>query len=153
MEYRLRPWISWGFLQNNNDQAIKKMEWKVAVYIPWIKYIYLIYIYICVCLCVCVCMCVCMCARVCVLYKCLTKFKLNLKIKNGWRRLSVNISTSFLSKQITNKTLSIISREFWYQTSPPTRKKERYLLFWVLMRISSNGCKASSWRWRRQNGK
>ena len=27
MEYRLRPWVSWSFLQNNNHQAVKKMEW------------------------------------------------------------------------------------------------------------------------------
>ena len=27
MEYRLRPWVSWSFLQNNYHQAIKKMEW------------------------------------------------------------------------------------------------------------------------------
>ena len=27
MEYRLRPWVSWNFLQNNNYQAVMKMEW------------------------------------------------------------------------------------------------------------------------------
>ena len=27
MEYRLRPWVSWSCLQNNNHQAVKKMEW------------------------------------------------------------------------------------------------------------------------------
>ena len=26
MEYRLRPWVLWRFLQNNNHQAVKKME-------------------------------------------------------------------------------------------------------------------------------
>ena len=26
MEYRLRPRVSWSFLQNNNHQAVKKME-------------------------------------------------------------------------------------------------------------------------------
>ena len=27
MEYRLRLWVSWSFLQNNNHRAVKKMEW------------------------------------------------------------------------------------------------------------------------------
>ena len=27
MEYRLRPLVLWSFLQNNNHQAVKKMEW------------------------------------------------------------------------------------------------------------------------------
>ena len=27
MEYCLQPWVSWNFLQNNNHQAVKKMEW------------------------------------------------------------------------------------------------------------------------------
>ena len=27
MEYKLRPWVSWSFLQNNNRQVVKKMEW------------------------------------------------------------------------------------------------------------------------------
>ena len=26
MENRLRPWVSWNVLQNNNHQAVKKME-------------------------------------------------------------------------------------------------------------------------------
>ena len=27
MENSLQPWVSWSFLQNNNHQAVKKMEW------------------------------------------------------------------------------------------------------------------------------
>ena len=27
MEYCLQPWVSSSFLQNNNHQAVKKMEW------------------------------------------------------------------------------------------------------------------------------
>ena len=27
MECWLRPWVSWHFLQNNNQQVVKKMEW------------------------------------------------------------------------------------------------------------------------------
>ena len=27
MENSLRPWVSRSFLQNNNHQAVKKMEW------------------------------------------------------------------------------------------------------------------------------
>ena len=27
MEIILQPWVSWCFLQNNNHQAVKKMEW------------------------------------------------------------------------------------------------------------------------------
>ena len=27
MENTLQPWVSWSFLQNNNHQAVKKMEW------------------------------------------------------------------------------------------------------------------------------
>ena len=59
MEYRLRPWVSWTFLQNNNHLAYhflnclmivllqkNSMKPRVAVYILWIKYIYLIYIYL-----------------------------------------------------------------------------------------------------------
>ena len=61
MEYRLRPGVSWSFLQNNNHQVVKKnflnclmiaflqkTLWNpgVEVYIPWIRYIYLIYIYL-----------------------------------------------------------------------------------------------------------
>ena len=26
MEYCLKPWVSWSFLQNNYHQAVKKME-------------------------------------------------------------------------------------------------------------------------------
>ena len=28
MEFRLRPWVSWSFLQNNNHLAVKKMKIK-----------------------------------------------------------------------------------------------------------------------------
>ena len=63
MEFELRPWVSWSFLQNNNHQAVKKIfhflnclmivvlqktPWnpRIAVQIPWIRYINLIYIYL-----------------------------------------------------------------------------------------------------------
>ena len=53
MEYRLRPWVSWSFLQNNNHQAVKKMEWienwkyeKIQTYV-----VVSVWVYVAVCIC------------------------------------------------------------------------------------------------------
>ena len=32
MEYRLRPWVSWSFLQNNNHQAVTNPTKKIATH-------------------------------------------------------------------------------------------------------------------------
>ena len=51
MENSLQPWVSWSFLQNNNHQAVKKMELGLqSIFHRLNKYIYkLIYIYLLIC--------------------------------------------------------------------------------------------------------
>ena len=48
MEFRLRPWVSWSFLQNKNPELLSKFHELIYIYL-FIYYIYIyIYIYICV---------------------------------------------------------------------------------------------------------